>query len=346
MVVGARPQFIKTAPLILELGRFFQMVLIHTGQHYDFEMSDTFFKELGLPDPDYHLDTPGGSHGRQTGRMLEGLDSVLRFEKPDLVIVVGDTNSTMAGALAAAKMAVPLVHVEAGVRSRDNNLPEQINRIVTDSVSDCMLCPTPAAVENLKREGKSENVYDTGDILYDCLRMFENIIPEKPSLTFELPGRYILATLHRAEAVDDAGRLKDIMHSLATSPFPVIFPVHPRTRKMIHRYGLRSMISENFILTDPVGYTDLLSLLKSSEFVVTDSGGIQREAVYFGKHAYIARPETEWRELEESGWVKVVGYKFDLSREIARIDQPPDIELTKLMRPASKSMAEALRSIF
>ncbi len=345
LVVGARPQFIKTAPLILELGRFFQMVLIHTGQHYDFEMSDTFFEELRLPDPDYHLDTPGGSHGRQTGRMLEGLDSVLRFEKPELTIVVGDTNSTLAGALAAAKLTIPVVHVEAGVRSRDNTLSEQINRVVTDSISDCMLCPTPAAVDNLKREGKSENVYDTGDIIYDCLRMFENGIPERPSLTFELPPRYVMATLHRAEAVDDARHLRSILHSLATSPFPVILPAHPRTRKMIDRYNLQSMISNNFLLTDPVGYTDLLSLLRSSEFVITDSGGVQREAVYFRKHVYVARPETEWRELEESGWVKVVGYNFDLKKEIPHFNQP-HIDLTNLMRPASKSMAEALRSLF
>ena len=345
MVVGARPQFIKTAPLILELGRFFRIVLIHTGQHYDFEMSDTFFEELKLPDPDYHLDTPSGSHGGQTGQMLEDLDSVLRFEKPDLAIVVGDTNSTLAGALAVAKLAIPLVHVEAGVRSRDNSLSEQINRVVTDSISDCMLCPTPTAVENLRREGKSKNVYDTGDIIYDCLRMFENRIPQRPPLTFELPRRYVLTTLHRAEAVDDAGHLRNILHSLATSPFPVVLPVHPRTRKMIDRYNLRPMISDNLLLTDPVGYTDLLSLLKSSEFVVTDSGGVQREAVYFGKHVYVARPETEWRELEESGWVKVVGYDFDLSKEISQFDQP-QIDLTNLMRPASKGMAEALRSLF
>lgn len=345
MVVGARPQFIKTAPLILELGRFFQTVLIHTGQHYDFEMSDTFFEELKLPDPDYHLDRPGGTHGRQTGRMLEGLDFVLGFEKPDLTIVVGDTNSTLAGALAAAKLAIPVVHVEAGVRSRDNTLPEQINRVVTDSVSDCMLCPTPAAVDNLRREGKSENVYDTGDVIYDCLRMFENRIPERPSTVFDLPLRYVLATLHRAEAVDDAGRLRDILHSLATSPFPVILPVHPRTRKMIDRHNLQSMISDDLLLTDPVGYTDLLSLMRSSEFVITDSGGVQREAVYFGRNVYVARPETEWRELEESGYVKVVGYDFDLSTEIRPSNQP-HIDLTNLMRPASKSMAEVLRSSF
>lgn len=345
LVVGARPQFIKTAPLILELGRFFQTVLIHTGQHYDFEMSDTFFEELKLPDPDYHLDTPGGGHGRQTARMLEGLDSVLRFEMPNLAIVVGDTNSTLAGALAAAKLAIPLAHVEAGVRSKDNSLPEQINRVVTDSVSDCMLCPTPAAVENLRREGKAENVHDTGDVIYDCLRMFENSIPDRPALPFELPPKYVLATLHRAEAVDDASRIKDIFHSLATSPFPVILPLHPRTRKMIDRYSLQSMIPDNLSLTDPVGYTDLLSLMRSSQFVITDSGGVQREAVFFGKHVYVARPETEWRELEESGYVKVVGYNFDLSTKMPPPDQP-HIDLTNLMRPASKNMVDALRSSF
>jgi UDP-N-acetylglucosamine 2-epimerase len=345
LVVGARPQFIKTAPLILELGRFFQIVLIHTGQHYDFEMSETFFKELRLPDPDYHLNTPGGSHGRQTGRMLEGLDSVMNFEKPDLTIVVGDTNSTLAGALAAAKMSIPLVHVEAGVRSRDDSLPEQINRVVTDSVAECMLCPTPSAVRNLNREGRFENVYDTGDIIYDCLRMFEKNIPAKPSLPFELPRRYVLATLHRAEAVDDAGRLRSILQSLATSPYPIAMPLHPRTRKMIDRFGLRSLISDELFLTEPVGYADLLSLMKSSEFVITDSGGVQRETVYFGRFVYVTRPETEWRELEESGWVKVIGYDFDLSGGVQQFGQPHG-DLTNLMRPASRNMAETVKSLF
>jgi UDP-GlcNAc3NAcA epimerase len=344
LVVGARPQFIKTAPLIQELGRFFSMVLIHTGQHYDFSMSGIFFEELQLPLPDYHLEAHGGTHGQQTGRMLSGLDSVLSFEKPDIVVVVGDTNSTLAGALAAAKLKIPVVHVEAGVRSKDRQLPEQINRVVTDSIADCMLCPVPSAVENLNREGRFENVVDAGDIIYDCLRMFERHIPERPDLSLDLPEEFILATIHRAEAVDHENQLKNILFSLATSSCAVVFPAHPRTRKMISRFGLESDLPDNIMLTDPVGYVDLLSLLKLARFTVTDSGGVQREAAYFGKRAFVARPETEWRELEKSGCAKVVGYKFDLKEVGGRTNGKFDF--STMIRPASKAMAEFVDTLY
>ena len=344
LVVGARPQFIKTAPLIQELGRFFSMILIHTGQHYDFSMSGIFFEELQLPLPDYHLEAHGGTHGQQTGSMLSGLDSVLRFEKPDVVIVVGDTNSTLAGALAAAKLKIPVVHVEAGVRSKDRQLPEQINRVVTDSIADCMLCPVPSAVENLNREGKFDNVVDAGDIIYDCLRMFERHIPERPDLSLDLPEEFILATIHRAEAVDHENELKNILSSLATSRCGVVFPAHPRTRKMISRFGLESDLPDNIMLTEPVGYVDLLSLLRLARFTVTDSGGVQREAAYFGKKTLVARPETEWRELEQAGWVKVVGYEFDLERLPGNMSA--DNKLPSLFRPASKCMAEFVDTLY
>jgi UDP-N-acetylglucosamine 2-epimerase len=344
LVVGARPQFIKTAPLIQELGRFFDMVLIHTGQHYDFPMSGIFFEELQLPPPDYHLDAHGGTHGQQTGRMLSGLDSVLSFEKPEVVVVVGDTNSTLAGALAASKLKIPVVHVEAGVRSRDPYLPEQINRVVTDSIADCMLCPVPSAVENLNREGKFEKVFDAGDIIYDCLRMFDKHIPERPDLSLDLPEEFILATIHRAETVDDKDKLKSILISLGTAPGAVVFPAHPRTRKMISKYGLKSELPESMIFLEPVGYVDLLSLLKLARFVVTDSGGVQREAAYFSKKAFVARPETEWRELEQSGCVTVVGYEFDLEK--LRENTDGEYNLSSLTRPASKGMAGLMDTLY
>jgi len=183
LVVGARPQFIKTAPLVIELGRFFNLILIHTGQHYDFMMSGNFFDELNLPGPDYHLGISWNNSGKQTGRMIEGLDQVFTYEKPDIVIVIGDTNSTLAGAIAAAKHRIQIAHIEAGVRSHDKFLPEQINRVVTDSITECFLCPTPSSLENLSREGKTDNLFDTGDILYDCIRMFEN------KLTAEIRGK-------------------------------------------------------------------------------------------------------------------------------------------------------------
>lgn len=345
LVVGARPQFIKAAPLILEMGRFFKTVLIHTGQHYDFMMSENFFEELNLPRPDYHLNIDAGSPGRLTGRIIAGLESVYAFEKPDFVLVVGDTNSTLAGAISAAQMGLPVVHVEAGVRSRDPRLPEQINRLVTDSISDCFLCPTPVAAENLKKEGKTSNVYDTGDIIYDSLRLIEKKIPGRPSIDIDIPGKFILMTLHRAEAVDNKENLSLILFSLASTSLPVIFPIHPRTSKMISLFGLDKAIPKNVQVIEPVGYADLLSLLRLSESVVTDSGGVQREAVFLGKPAYIARPETEWTDFEKLDKVRVVGYDFNLpDLEFEGYDS--DDTLSYLLRPASENMIEMLKSVY
>jgi UDP-GlcNAc3NAcA epimerase len=344
LVVGARPQFIKTAPLILELGRFFKMVLIHTGQHYDFMMSEKFFDELAIPDPDYHLEAAGKTPGKQIGRMIQGLEAAFIKEKPDLAIVVGDTNSTLAGAIAAVKFGLPLAHIEAGVRSKSKTLPEQINRLVTDSVSDYFLCPTPRAVENLQSEGKSINLYDTGDVIYDCLRLFESKIPKAPMAFSNLPGNFILATIHRAEAVDIKVNLTNILRSFGTSPYPVVFPAHPRTMKMLHTFDLVKTLPGNLILIDPLGYLDILSLVRRSQLVVTDSGGVQREAIYLGKPVIVARPETEWIEFENLGWLKVKGYSFDLTSKFD-IPQKKSQELEYLLRPAAAEMAGKLKSI-
>ncbi len=344
LVVGARPQFIKTAPLILELGRFFDMVLIHTGQHYDFMMSDEFFKELNIPNPDYHLEITCKSPLKQFGKMLQGLESAFNSEKPDLVIVVGDTNSTLAGAIAAVKSGLPLAHVEAGVRSLSRHLPEQINRVATDSVTDYFLCPTPLSVKNLYHEGKSDNLFDTGDVIYDCLRLYEKRIPKSPVALGKLPDKFVLATIHRAEAVDIKENLAGVLRSLGTSPFPVILPAHPRTQKMLKEYDLVRGLPGNLVLIDPLGYLDLLSLVKRCQLVVTDSGGVQREAIYLGKPVVIARPETEWVEFEKLGWLKVAGYDFDL---LDAVVAPPERtgELEKLLRPAAAGMAELLSRI-
>jgi len=344
LVVGTRPQFVKTAPLTLELGRFFQMVLIHTSQHYDFMMSKNFFGELGIPDPDYHLEATESPSGQGIGKMIDRLESILLFEKPDLVIVVGDTNSTLAGALAAVRLRLPLAHVEAGVRAKDNKLPEQINRVMTDAVADYFLCPTQSAVDNLSREGKCDHVYDTGDVIYDCLRSFYDRVPEKPESLKSLPGRFALATIHRAEAVDNKENLKDVLISLESAVLPIIFPVHPRTRKRMESFGLSGKMPGNIIFTDPLGYVDILSLIKRSEYVVTDSGGVQREAVYLGKPVLVARPETEWRELEEYGWLRVAGYSFDLSEGVSMVSGNRG-RLDYLTRPAAGEMARILTSV-
>jgi len=345
LVIGARPQFIKAAPLIIEMGRFFEIVLIHTGQHYDFMMSENFFRELDLPEPNYHLNLGSKTSGRVTGEIIAALESVYDFEKPDFVMVVGDTDSTLAGAVSAAQLGLRIVHVEAGVRSKDQKLPEQINRVATDSISDCFFCPTPSAVKNLSNEGKSLNVYDTGDIIYDSLRLIEGTIPDNPAITVELPEKFILMTLHRAEAVDNEMNLKSVLSSLESSPFPVIFPVHPRTAKMMEYFKLENEISPNVLMLDPAGYADLLSLIRLSEFVITDSGGVQREAVFLNKPVYIPRPETEWVDFEKLKRVKVVGYDFDFSNERFEIEKPDD-ELSHLLRPSAGKMIEILKSVF
>ncbi|UCE66940.1 MAG: UDP-N-acetylglucosamine 2-epimerase (non-hydrolyzing) [Candidatus Zixiibacteriota bacterium] len=345
LVIGARPQFIKAAPLIIEMGRFLETVMIHTGQHYDFMMSENFFEELDLPAPDYHLNLESRTPGKLTGEMIAGLECVYDFEKPDFVMVAGDTNSTLAGAVSAAQRGLRIFHVEAGVRSKDQKLPEQINRVVTDSISDCFFCPAPSAVENLKTEGKVKNVYDTGDIIYDSLRLIEKQIPDKPPIPVELPGSFALMTLHRAEAVDNIEHLKSILSSMKSSPLPIIFPAHPRTAKMIDYFNLGEEIPGNVLMFDPVGYADLLSLLRLSEFVVTDSGGVQREAVYLNKPVFVPRPETEWVDFEKLKRVRVIGYDFDfadLEPETADFGE----ELSYLLRPSAKKMIEILKSLF
>jgi UDP-N-acetylglucosamine 2-epimerase (non-hydrolysing) len=344
LVVGTRPQFVKTAPLIIELGRFFQMVLIHTGQHYDFRMSEGFFGELEIPDPDYHLEAAESGPGRGIGKMIDRLESILSFERPDKVIVVGDTNSTLAGALAAVRLRLPLAHVEAGVRAKDTKLPEQINRVMTDAVADYLFCPTLSAVNNLKREGKNDHLYDTGDVIYDCLRLFYDKIPDIPLGVPSLPEKFILATIHRAEAVDNRENLESVLVSFESTELPIIFPIHPRTRKRIACFGLEDKILGNITLTDPLGYLDILSLIRRSEYVITDSGGIQREAAYLGKFVILARPETEWLELEENGWLKIAGYSFDLAGGIGAFNHNPD-SLKHLTRPASSEIARILNSL-
>lgn len=345
LVVGARPQFIKAAPLISEMGRFFETVLIHTGQHYDFMMSGKFFEELDLPLPDYHLNLEFRSPGKMTGNMISGLESILNYEKPDFVVVIGDTNSTLAGAISAAQLGLRIAHVEAGVRSRNLKLPEQINRVATDAISDCFLCPTPSALENLKNEGKIDNVFDTGDIIYDCLRLIEKNLHDRPLLPADIPERFALLTLHRAEAVDNKNNLSVIIKSLESSPYPIIFPIHPRTTKMIEYFELENSIPKNVLRIEPVGYADLLSLIRLAELVITDSGGVQRESVFLHKPVCVARPETEWMDFVNSGWIKIIGYNFDLSNlDFGKTD--PSKVLSHLLRPAAADIAALLQSVF
>ena len=313
IVVGARPQFIKLAPLIEVLSGKVRLLVVHTGQHYDFEMSDLFFKQLNLPAPDYHLNVGSASQAIQTGKMMIKLEDVLLKESPDMVVVIGDTNSTLAGSVTAAKNAIALAHIEAGLRSKNRKLPEQINRVVADRLSDILCCPTQNSVANLKAENVTGDMFLTGDILYDLIAQI-NPSEELTSTILQNNGldkdNFILLTVHRAENVDDQRFLKSLVSGLQDFPVNVFLPLHPRTEKNLKKFGLYDEIDANPVvrISKPIGIVESLALTKSSLGVITDSGGLQREAAFFGKKAYILRDETEWLELEKCGAVQCIGH--------------------------------------
>jgi UDP-N-acetylglucosamine 2-epimerase len=307
-IVGARPQFIKAAPLSRELRRAFKEVLVHTGQHYDYEMSPLFFKELSIPEPDYNLGIGSGSHAQQTGRMIIDIEKVLTSEKPNLVLVYGDTNSTMAGAIAAAKMCIPVGHVEAGARSFNRGMPEEINRIVADHVSTLLFCSTSESAKNLEREGISKGVFLTGDVMYDALLSNREIANRKSKIIHLLklkPKNYVYATVHRAENTDKRNNLRNILEAFGASSEKIVFPVHPRTKKMIKRF--RISIPGNIKVIKPVGYLDSLSLQANAKKVLTDSGGMQKEAYFLKVPCITLRNETEWVETVRDGRNILVG---------------------------------------
>lgn len=318
-VIGARPQFIKAAVVsraICASKSNIIEVIVHTGQHYDYEMSQVFFDQLNIPRPDYHLNVGSGLHGGQTGKMLTGIEDVLIKEKPDWVLVYGDTNSTLAGALAAAKLHIKIAHVEAGLRSFNRKMPEEINRILTDHVSTILFAPTPTAIKNLKDEGISNGVSLVPDVmeeaLFTSLPIAEAIsgILKKLELT---ERKYALATIHRAENTDDTSRLKDILLSLIkiSEEVPVVLPLHPRTRAIIaSNHELLALNPErlvNFNIIDPVSYLDMIMLEAHAKVILTDSGGMQKEAMWLQVPCITMRDETEWVETVESGWNNVCG---------------------------------------
>jgi len=305
-VVGARPQFIKAAPVSAALRRCHREFLLHTGQHYDREMSAIFFDELGVPAPDRNLGIGSGPHGEQTGRMLGAVEEVLVEQRPDWVLVYGDTNSTLAGALAAAKLHVPVAHVEAGLRSFDRRMPEEVNRVVADHLSSLCLCPTASAAAQLEREGISGAVV-TGDVMYDVFLEHTKRAPAGGAidrLGLEAGG-FVLATLHRAENVDHPERLAAILDGLARSGCAVVLPLHPRTRQAMARAGLAA--GPAIRVVEPVGYLDMIGLETAAAAVVTDSGGVQKEAYFAGRPCVTVRDTTEWTETVEAGWNRLVG---------------------------------------
>lgn len=313
-IVGARPQFIKSAPVSFALRTKGSLdeVLIHTGQHYDSNMSSVFFEDLGIPQPHYNLGVGSGSHGAQTGRMLEAIEVVLINETPDWLLVYGDTNSTLAGALAAAKLHIPIAHVEAGLRSFNRQMPEEVNRVLTDHLSEILFAPTTAAIGNLASDGIDDSkVRLVGDVMYDAALFYGAQARERSRimevLNLQSKG-YILVTIHRAENTDEPRRLKAIVEALSIvgREWPVVFPLHPRTRNAVKRAGLMGVLESRVKLVDPIGYLDMVMLEMNAALLTTDSGGVQKEAFFYQVPCVTLRDETEWVELVESGWNRLL----------------------------------------
>jgi UDP-GlcNAc3NAcA epimerase len=321
-VVGARPQFIKCAPVSREIRKEHQGIIIHTGQHYDPEMSDIFFQELKIPKPDYNLGVGSGTHGKQTGEILSKVEEVLLKESPDIVLVYGDTNSTLAGALAAAKLHIPVAHVEAGLRSFDRTMPEEINRIVTDHISDLLFCPTQTAVDNLAHEGIIKGSFLTGDVMVDALKYNLGIAGQGSRILEKLhlkKSEYLVLTVHRPANTDNKTNMKNILEAIGRVHDKVIFPIHPRTRNFLVEHNLWDKMPGNVIITEPLGYFDMLHLMHHADKILTDSGGIQKEAYILGVPCITLRENTEWVETLEGGWNVLVG--ATKSRITAAVEQ-------------------------
>jgi len=319
-IIGARPQFIKAGAVSREISKYKKIneIIIHTGQHYDFNMSDIFFDEMKIPKPDYFLGIGGKSHGAMTGQMIEKIEEVVLSEEPDWIVVYGDTNSTLAGAIVASKLHIKLAHIESGLRSFNMKMPEEVNRILTDRVSSILFCPTDVAVENLKKEGfpyvtssgKKQKVVKVGDVMYDAALYYKQFA-KKPQLDNLLEdNEFVLCTIHRAENTDSENRLRSILEALEeiAQDKQIILPLHPRTKNILKKLKINV---KNLTVIDPVGYLEMIWLLDKCELVMTDSGGLQKEAYFFNKKCITLRDETEWVELVECGANTLVGADKD-----------------------------------
>ncbi|MFW6134494.1 MAG: non-hydrolyzing UDP-N-acetylglucosamine 2-epimerase [Elusimicrobiota bacterium] len=326
-IVGARPQFIKASAVSRAMRKKEDMteVLVHTGQHYDDNMSEVFFKELEIKEPDYNLGIGGGSHGQNTGRMIERVEAVLIDEEPDWVLIYGDTDSTLAGALAAAKLCIPIAHVEAGLRSFNRRMPEEINRILSDQLSTILFCPTEKAIQNLKKEGfphklagdTRQQMINVGDVMYDAAIFYSKKAEENSNIMQRLkfkPKDFVLATIHREENTDDPDKLRNIIDALneISEEIPVVFPLHPRTRIKLgiekNNQGVKSIKNSNSLcIIEPVSYLDMFMLEKNAKMIITDSGGVQKEAYFHGIPCLTVRDETEWVELVKIGANRLSG---------------------------------------
>ena len=328
-VVGARPQFIKAAAVSQELRRDHDEYLVHTGQHYDHELSEIFFEELDLPEPDAQLGVGSGSHAGQTAEMMTELERLVEERSPDVVLVYGDTNSTLAGALVAAKTSPVLAHVEAGLRSHDWSMPEEVNRKLTDHSSDLLFAPGRNATETLEEEGIAEDVYAAGDVMYDTLLQIRDGLEDVEFDDLTVPEEYVLATVHRAKNTDDPDRLEGIVDAFAQLSKPVIFPAHPRTVEALQTYDLWDRVTEEVDVVDPVGYGQFIKLVEGATCVATDSGGVQKEAFYLDTPCVTLRETTEWIETVDAGWNVLVGAETDrIVEAVGNADNPstkPDL---------------------
>ena len=302
IIIGARPQFIKHAPVEMALKEDFELISLHTGQHYDHNMSKVFFDQLGINSPDYRLAISGGNHGFQSGKMMMEIEPILEKEKPDAVLVYGDTNSTLAGALVGAKLNIPIIHIEAGLRSFNREMPEEINRILTDHVSTVLIAPTNEAIKNLNNEGISENIFRTGDVMCDMVKIAVRITKKESNQA----KKFYYATIHRPYNTEDDKRIKRLLNIFNDLDKPIKFPLHPRTRKKMEIIGLKNEDFPNIEFIPPVGYFVNISNLIKCEALITDSGGMQKEAYILKKRCVTIRPETEWIETLDGGWNQLI----------------------------------------
>ncbi|MBO3463429.1 UDP-N-acetylglucosamine 2-epimerase (non-hydrolyzing) [Aetokthonos hydrillicola Thurmond2011] len=328
-ILGARPQFIKASVVSTAFRRAgINEVIIHTGQHFDSLMSDIFFQDLDLPQPHYNLDIHSLNHGAMTGRMMEKIEEILLEKQPDWVCVYGDTNSTLAGALVAAKLNIRLAHIEAGLRSFNRQMPEEVNRVVTDHLSQLLFAPTPLAVQCLEQEGIFQGVHLVGDVMKDAILSYHATAKQTSDILarYQLtPDNFYLATIHRPSNTDDSDRLSSILGSFTKLDFPVVFPIHPRTQSQIRKMSLSHYLeTDSIVVIPPVSYLDMLVLESASRSIVTDSGGIQKEAYIFGKPCFTIRNETEWKETLELGWNQLVQPEA-LSSAIANFAYPSEL---------------------
>ncbi len=345
-VLGARPQFIKAAPVSRELRKEHEELIIHTGQHYDANMSDIFFEELHIPKPDFHLGVGSGSHGKQTGDMLAQIEEILLAEKPDYLLVYGDTNSTLAGALAAAKLHIPVVHIEAGLRSFNKKMPEEINRIMTDHVSEYLFCPTDTAIENLTNENITHNVINVGDVMYDAV-VYNKKLANEGSEILAKHGveskQYHLITIHRAENTDDEQKINNILEAFSKIDELKVWPIHPRTKHKLESYGLKLDEIANLKVIEPVGYLDMLTLESNAKKIITDSGGVQKEAYFMEVPCVTVREQTEWVETLEGEANILVGTDVDKIIEAVNKEVSPSYKLVFGDGNASRKIVEAIR---